>query len=318
MHVYFDTTLLQTDGSTGSKYSRLRSPLLRSRRNKREMKLRVSLAACLTVLVTAEPPNNAHFNASTLEEFLMASQKYIPHNDSSISNPPQESSLPLLADYFGAQPGFYHGVASGDPLPDAVIVWTRYTPTNVDETVTIELRMAVADATLPESSLLDPDANVNLKRANIQVSPEHDWIAKLDVTNLPSGTDFVYCFVKDNLISPIGQTRTAPSINSPTPESLTYAVFSCAHFANGYFHAYDIASTIKGLDFWVHVGDYLYEYAKFSPYASDSVDRKEQIMPDWETITLQDYRLRHATYLLDEGLLNLRYDTQCVALICMS
>lgn len=31
---------------------------------------------------------------------------------------------------------------------------------------------------------------------------------------------------------------------------MVYAVFSCAHFANGYFHAYDVASTIKDLDFW--------------------------------------------------------------------
>ena len=94
---------------------------------------------------------------------------------------------------------------------------------------------------------------------------------------------------------------------------MVYAVFSCAHFANGYFHAYDIASTIKDLDFWIHTGDYVYEYGLFSSYASDSPERKEQILPIWEQISLQDHRNRMATYHTDEGLQNLRRRAPLIA-----
>lgn len=247
----------------------------------------------------AEPPGNDLMNATTLEEFLAALQEY--SDEASSSNPSTARSEPLLADSFGGTPGFYHSVASGDPLYDSVIVWTRYTPVNDSDEVTIELRMAMEqDDTVPPESLLDPDANVNLKRATIVVTAEHDWIAKVDVTNLPSGKDFVFCFVQGDTVSDVGQTKTAPPPDANV-DALTYAVFSCAHFANGYFHAYDVASTIKDLDFWVHVGDYMYEYGLYSPYASDSEERKEQIEPEWETIDLQDHRLRQATYLLDEG-----------------
>jgi len=94
---------------------------------------------------------------------------------------------------------------------------------------------------------------------------------------------------------------------------MVYAVFSCAHFANGYFHAYDIASTIKDLDFWIHTGDYVYEYGVYSTYASDSPERKAKILPKWEQISLQDYRNRMATYHTDEGLQNLRRRAPLIA-----
>jgi alkaline phosphatase D len=129
----------------------------------------------------------------------------------------------------------------------------------------------------------------------------------------------------------VGQTKTAPATDADI-ESLTYAVFSRAHFANGYFHSYDLGSVIEDISFWVHVGDYLvsmlwfhtketyvlhlsnlsypcsfqYEYGLYSTYASDSPERKEKILPVWEQITLQDHRNRHVTYLLDDGLINMR------------
>lgn len=85
---------------------------------------------------------------------------------------------------------------SGDPLLDAVVVWTRYTPMKVDEMVTLELRMAAVDSNLlaPEDHL-DPSKNPNLRRAFIKVTSETDFIAKVDVTDLPSNTDFVFAFL---------------------------------------------------------------------------------------------------------------------------
>lgn len=168
-----------------------------------------------------------------------------------------ETSQPLLASSYNGIAGFYHGVASGDPLPDAVILWTRYTPTTANANVTLELRLTPLVAGLDLASHLDPNANTQLRRVKVIVTSQSDWIAKLDVTGLTSNTNYVYAFADEsNQVSPIGQTKTAPD---PTAEvaQLVYAVFSCANFGNGYFHAYDIASTIVDLDFWVHVGDYI-------------------------------------------------------------
>ena len=167
-----------------------------------------------------------------------------------------EKSQPLLASYFGGQPGFYHGVASGDPLPDAVILWTRYTPVAANSNVTLELRISPIIPTLPVSSHLDPALNPSLRRANVVVTSASDWVAKIDVTGLPSGTNFVFAFSDGARVSDVGQTKTAPPLDADTSQ-LIYAVFSCSNFAIGYFHPYDVASTIKDLDFWIHVGDYL-------------------------------------------------------------
>ena len=171
----------------------------------------------------------------------------------------QEKSKPLLASYFNGIPGFYHGVASGDPLPHAVILWTRYTPILETDVITLELRMSPMISTLPLSDHLNPDRNTDLRRVKIEVSGSSDWVAKLDVTGLPSGTNFIYAFTDGTTTSDIGQTKTAPEFDADVSQ-LVYAVFSCSNFATGYFHPYDVASTIQDLDFWIHVGDYVVRY----------------------------------------------------------
>ena len=82
----------------------------------------------------------------------------------------------------------------GDPLPNAVIVWTRYTPVSATETVSLELRMAAVNASLSSSELLDPTKNPNLRRAVVNVTQDSDFVAKIDVTGLPSKTKFVFAF----------------------------------------------------------------------------------------------------------------------------
>jgi alkaline phosphatase D len=94
---------------------------------------------------------------------------------------------------------------------------------------------------------------------------------------------------------------------------MVYAVFSCSHFSNGYFHSYDVASTIQDLDFWIHTGDYVYEYGTYASYATDVQERRDEILPEWEQISLQDYRNRMATYHTDEGLQNLRRRAPLIA-----
>jgi len=164
----------------------------------------------------------------------------------------------LLARYFGGTPGFYHAVASGDPLPDAVIIWTRYTPRLATDEIDLEFRMAEIDPAIAMESLLDPSANPNMKRGVVRVVPNSDWIAKLDVTGLKSNTQYVYAFHDGTVGSEVGLTRTAPAPDQDVQE-LRYAVFTCAQFWDSFFHGYDIASTIEDLDLWIHTGDAIYD-----------------------------------------------------------
>jgi phosphodiesterase/alkaline phosphatase D-like protein len=221
------------------------------------------LAGYATTLVTCgDIPTEEMMRATSYEEFeRLRLHARSGMNDESmraeyLERRLLEKSQPLLASYFGGQPGFYHGVASGDPLPDAVILWTRYTPVSATDKVTLELRISPIIPTLPVSSHLDPSLNPSLRRVNVEVTSASDWVAKLDVTQLPSGTNFIYAFSDGTRVSEIGQTKTAPPLDADTSQ-LIYAVFSCANFGNGYFHPYDVASTIKDLDFWMHVGDYV-------------------------------------------------------------
>lgn len=166
-------------------------------------------------------------------------------------------SEPILADFFDGAPGFYHGVASGDPLFDAVILWTRYTPISVDDEVLLEFRMAEIDPDLSVDDLLDPASNPSLRRGTVRVTSETDFVAKIDVTGLTSNTKYVYSFNTNDEASDVGLTRTAPRPEDGVTE-LRYALFSCSNYVAGWFHAYDIASTIQDLDLWIHVGDVIY------------------------------------------------------------
>lgn len=157
-------------------------------------------------------------------------------------------TTPLTAQDFDGVNGFHHGVASGDPLPDAVIIWTRYTPTNYLDEVEIEFRMSKVDPELDFDLHLDP-ANPNLRSGKVMATGDSDWVVKLDMTGLESGTQYVYAFTDGENSSPVGLTKTAPAEDEDV-ESMTYCVFSCSNFPNGYFHAYDICSTIEDLDIW--------------------------------------------------------------------
>ena len=252
---------------------------------------------------------------------------------------PIEESKPMLADWFGGEPGFYHGVASGDPLPDAVIIWTRYTP-DCEDDVEIEFRMAEVDPNIDFDAHLDPSKNPSIKLGKVIASSQHDWVVKLDMKGLKPYTQYVYAFTDGTKSSDVGLTKTAPC-EGCSVDYVTYCTFSCSNFPNGYFHAYDVCSSIKDLDIWyaqrvvrrslfcsdrnvsnnrlllpgqrIHTGDYLYEYGEWQTWARDVEERWEVQLPKTEIFTLNDYRLRHATYVSDEGLQNLRRTAPMVA-----
>lgn len=187
---------------------------------------------------------------------------------------------------------FLHGVASGDPLPTGVIIWTR---------------VSVSEDAAPGSGVGEPAAvywEVARDEGFTQVvasgavvtSAETDHTVKIDVSGLAPARDYLYRFTAFGQPSPIGHTRTAPAANA-SPERLRFGVVSCANWEAGAFGAYRKLAERADLDAIVHLGDYLYEYAR-GEYGT-GVRAHE---PAHEIVTLSDYRTRHGQYKTDPDL----------------
>ena len=190
--------------------------------------------------------------------------------------------LPLGALARGARdasPLFQHGVASGDPLQDRVILWTRVTPQNLAAVVVVRFEVAT-----------DPAFTQIVARGTTRTDESRDFTVKVDPARLRPGTTYYYRFLVGNEASPIGRTRTLPV---GATQRLRIAVASCSNHAAGYFNAYRRLAERADLDLVVHLGDYLYEYG---PNVYGSLRTPE---PPNEMVTLSDYRLRHAQYKRD-------------------
>lgn len=269
----------------------------------------VALAAIAANFVKGNNiPSMEMVEAKTLGEFERALGEYEKPSESHLRRRLQSGNFefpykatPKVASDYGGAPGFYHGVASGSPLASSVIIWTRYTPATVNDVIALEYRIAEYDETMPLNDHLDPSKNRNVKFGRVNVDGAKDFTLKIDVTGLKSYTKYVYAFTDGYVVSQVGMTKTAPAEDKHV-KSLTYAVYTCSNFPNGYFHAYDVGSIVSDLDFWVHTGDYIYEYGNYSTYARDSPERGELLDPKWEIVDCQDYRNRYAQYRRDEAL----------------
>ena len=190
------------------------------------------------------------------------------------------AALPLAANAAApAGPLFQHGVASGDPLADRVILWTRITPQSPRAVVVVRYELAT-----------DPAMQIIVKRGTARTGAERDHTVKVDASGLRAGTTYYYRFHAENEASPIGRTRTLPVGATPR---LRMAVVSCSNHAAGYFNAYRRIAERADLDLVVHLGDYLYEYG---PNQFGNLRTPE---PPNEMVTLSDYRGRHAQYKRD-------------------
>ena len=177
---------------------------------------------------------------------------------------------------------FYHGVASGDPKPHSVLIWTRITPDKTENNVPVNWEFA-RDLTFDDI----------VANGSTDALRENDFAIKLRVKGLEPGSNYFYRFNIAGVNSSVGRTKTAPEGRST---ELKFAIISCSNFEAGYYNALSRISEIPDLDAVVHLGDYIYEYGP-DVYGDKSLDRKH--LPGSEIISLNDYRTRYAQYRLD-------------------
>ncbi len=185
---------------------------------------------------------------------------------------------------------FLHGVASGDPKTDGVLIWTRVTPTEAST------RLVRVDWTL-----WTEDEGAASASGTVETGADRDFTVKVPVSGLQPGIEYRYAFKVGETASPRGRTRTLPA--GPTPDAVL-AVVSCQLYPGGLFNAYDALSKLERVDAVVHLGDYIYEYgAEADAYGMISGARLNRVPePAHEIVSLADYRTRHAQYKFDPDL----------------
>ncbi len=184
---------------------------------------------------------------------------------------------------------FFHGLASGDPLEDRVIIWTRVTPDDLNtESIEVEWQVAT-DAQL---------MNV-VKSGTFTTTAERDYTVKVDVTGLEPGTTYYYGFKALGRASLTGRTKTTPIADQT--DHLRFAIVSCSNYPAGYFNAYKRIAERNDLDAVIHLGDYIYEYAQ-GVYEDSTVAQDRPNIPANEILSVEDYRTRYSTYRLDTAL----------------
>ncbi|MBN8616618.1 MAG: alkaline phosphatase D family protein [Deltaproteobacteria bacterium] len=175
---------------------------------------------------------------------------------------------------------FAWGVASGDPTSRAVMVWTRLA---VDRDTTIRCDV-----------FRDASERELVTSASASAMPARDGCVKLDVVGLEPATTYYFRFVtEEGDASPLGRTRTLPE---GEVARMRLAFVTCTNFAYGLFHGYRRIAERADLALVVHLGDTIYEYADGVYGDLRALD------PPRETVTLEDYRRRHAHYRLDPDL----------------
>ncbi|MFJ4836794.1 alkaline phosphatase D family protein [Streptomyces sp. NPDC088746] len=200
-------------------------------------------------------------------------------------------------------PAFLHGVASGDPLPDGILLWTRVTP-SPDAVPGSGLG---ADTPVVWEIAEDKAFSRVAARGTAVARAGADHTVKADVRGLRPATTYWFRFSAppggtgggQGVLSPVGRTRTAPAAGAAVA-GIRFGVVSCANWEAGWFSPYRHLADRADLDAVLHLGDYIYEYASGSYPTQDTVVRPHA--PLHEILTLGDYRLRHGTYKTDTDL----------------
>lgn len=200
------------------------------------------------------------------------------------------STLPLSAcggDSDGRPVSFAHGVASGDPLTDRVILWTRITTPATDD---LDVAWVIAE----DSAFVS-----RVAAGTTRTGAAADWTVKVDATGLMPDRSYYYCFTCEGVTSPVGRTKTLPA---GAVSRVRFAVFSCSNYPAGYFNVYGDAAKFDDIDVGLHLGDYIYEYAAGGYASQDAASLNRVSQPANEIITLSDYRRRYQQYRTDPDL----------------
>lgn len=179
---------------------------------------------------------------------------------------------------------FYFGVASGDPHQNQVNIWTKVWSES-EQPITVIWQ--VATDTLFQRMVASGETVTTSSSA---------YTVKITVNDLLPGTTYFYRFKTGEVFSPVGRTKTAPSIQA---DNLRFAVVSCNNYEHGYYNAYRLIAHRNDIDAVLHLGDYIYEYGANKSTKHPSV---RQHIPDHEILSLSDYRSRYAQYRLDVDL----------------
>ena len=211
------------------------------------------------------------------------------------------AAIPLVASPSEPETPFRHGVASGDPTQERLIIWTRVTPPPSGRRQIV--RWTVAE---------DPGFRRVAAHGWLDTGPERDFTVKVDVDGLHPGRTYFYRFQLGREVSMPGRARTLP--RGPLSDLVLIAL-SCAHYQCGVFNVYEAVSRLPRVDAVIHLGDYIYEDAEDgSAYAKREGDALGRYMvPAHELLTLDDYRARHALYKTDA---DLQAAHACAAWIC--
>ena len=207
----------------------------------------------------------------------------------SLRGGPDISDLDGLAIYDG-EVAFEHGVASGDPMSDSVVIWTRVTPKSGEGAIPVVYRVKQG------SNLV--------ATGTVQTSAARDFTVKVVPEGLQPGTRYSYDFIVPttggDVTSPSGATKTTASAESEAP--VRFAVVSCSNWPFGFFNAYGEIARTPDLDAVLHLGDYIYEYGVdgYGGAVGEEIGRRHD--PVTEIVTLDDYRARHRQYKTDPDL----------------
>ncbi|MEV4066642.1 alkaline phosphatase D family protein [Nonomuraea dietziae] len=201
-----------------------------------------------------------------------------------------ESAAARSADY-----PFQLGVASGDPLPDSVILWTRLASRPLEPLGGMPHRKIRVEWELAE----DEGFTRRAKHGAAWALPEYGHSVHVDVKGLRPGRDYFYRFRTGGELSPVGRTRTAPALGS-SPEALTLAFASCASWQDGFYTAYGHLAAERP-DVVIHLGDYIYEYGIVASGGNRATPVPDQFRVQCDT--LDRYRIQYGLYKSDPDLM---------------
>jgi len=186
---------------------------------------------------------------------------------------------------------FDHGVASGDPGADRMVIWTR---------ISAETTSAISVPPIPVKweMATDKDFRKNKRKGKTATDASRDYTVKVDVSGLKPGQTYYYRFKTGKHISPVGRTKTLPA---GRVDSIRFAVVSCSNYPFGFFNVYDHIAKQDGFDAVLHLGDYYYEYGTdgYGGQVGAKIGRPHN--PPHEALSLGDYRIRHAQYKGDNA-----------------